>query len=241
MMPTPYDYNLILALPTGSLSERLTITGHRSKVFRGVAKHQRFEDSSDEFGGPVSLGDMVLVEGGEVEELHIWPGLLRQGIKDKWLRCFERLQMANRSRLVLFAHGDPTTTRVADRTGRRMATLLVDRFGLRKVTRISVLACCAGGDSTDAFPGAWYLQIPSVKCFAQEFHEFLGRQKGVYTQVTARTGIVKSKDDGRRVVWFPNEPGAGPTSGNGEWKHKAPGTKLLWYWEMGQQRVKEVY
>jgi hypothetical protein len=49
------------------------------------------------------------------------------------------------------------------------------------------------------------------------------------------------KGNGDHVVWFPKKPGALPESGNGEWKHKAPGTKLLWYWECGEQRVKEVY
>jgi hypothetical protein len=180
-----------------------------------------------------------------VEKVTIWPPQLNKGIRDEWLMCFERLRMATRSRLVLFAHGDATTTRVADRTGAPMARLLTDRLGLRKVTRISLVSCFAGGDSSDSMPGAWYFQQSSdVKCFAQKFHEYLGRMRNVYTQVTARTGIMKSDEavnNGRRLVWFPNEAGAGPETKQGEWKHKAPGTKLLWYWESGQQRVKQVY
>jgi hypothetical protein len=183
-----------------------------------------------------------LVSGGIVEELEIQPEEIKNGSKVvSWRRCFEELNSAATSRLVLFAHGDQSTTRVADRTGERMARLLVDRFGLRKVTRISLLACYGGGDQAERFPGAPY-HIPSVKCFAQEFHYALGREKNVRTEVTARTGVANSEmGTGKRQVWVPNELGAQPESGKGEYKHKAPGTKVLWYWENGQQRVRQVY
>src|SRR6516225_8012675 len=101
-MPTPYDYNLILALPTGEPHERAKIADDVWKISASVATHQR---------------------DGEVKQLVILPEELTQGmfIQDLWRMRFQELNDAPRSRLVLFAHGDPTRTRLADRTGERMA------------------------------------------------------------------------------------------------------------------------
>src|SRR5262249_15663733 len=205
-----YKYNLILALPTSggthvNWAEVKKITDDVEKVEDGIKKN---------------------TDQGELETLEIYPSDLADGIDDEWLTCFERLKTADTSRLVLFAHGNDV--RVANRTGVQMAQLLTDRFGLRKVTRISILSCCAGGEMPI---------VPGAKCFAQEVHEFLGRKKGVYAQVNARTAEVNSEADGRRVVWVPNVPGAGPETKNGAYKHQPPGSKLLWYWECGEQKV----
>src|SRR5262249_39588473 len=153
-----------------------------------------------------------------------------------------------RSRLVLLAHG--SYTRMADKLGWQIAKALVRILGLQKVGRISVVACWAGGPPRASLPAAAYNPDvflpasahypPTGKCFAQELHYNLGRKYGVRTEVTARTGVVDVKEGGRREVWFPDAPGARPSTGNGQWKHHAPGSKYLWYWQNDEQRVKEV-
>jgi hypothetical protein len=250
-----YDYNLVVALITGKLGgqSRKTIKNDISLVMTSVRKHQVYApkpgdddaESDDEEAIDAAMDDedvinyrdetADLVAGGVVQKISLTPEKLKLGIKPKWKKRFQRLNEARRSRLVLFAHGDHSTTKMAAKTGDAMAKLLVNDFGLRRVTRISVLACIAGGDGQ-----------PSVGCFAHEFHTYLARPLGVYTEVTARTGLVRSAQvdvnnlhaAGRREVWFPNAPGATPKSGNGEWRHRAPGSKYLWYWAKGQQMVK---
>lgn len=236
-----YDYNLILALPTGDHDARQKISGDVRYVEESVRKHQKWTQATittDEESGR-EFGDLPeLIEGGEVMSLRITPEVLKKGIKQDWIDCFKELNRAEKSRLVLFAHGCISGTRVAERVGDEMGILLVDTFKLKKVTRISVLACMGGGNPADP-------RSVSLKSFAQVFHKWLGRKRNIFTEVTARTKWLNSSkvhgEKGRRLAWVPSEEGALPSSGKGEWKYRAPDTKYLWYWDNGQQMVKLVY
>jgi hypothetical protein len=249
----PYDYDLVLAMPSGSKDEQKIITTDTRLVAMSVGKQVWCQlppvmdndyDSDLEPPAPPPF----LVWGKEVDVLTLEPGASEPGVS--WSAYFAQLNEAERSRLVLFGHGAKTSERVGGRDADRLASFLVNKCKLTHVTRISLVACYAGGDFV-AF-------LPPAQSFASKFHYLLGHPYGVFTEVTARTSSVKSVEDrtsvltkdgfatetkSHRAVWKNDEPFADPKTGKGKWAHRGTDRKYRFFWSQSkrEQKIERVY
>jgi hypothetical protein len=250
----PYDYDLVLAMPSGSQREQMIITTDTRLVAMSVGKQvwrQLPPVIDDDYDSDLEPPEPppVLIKGKEVDILTLEPGASEPG--GKWLPYFAKLNEAKRSRLVLFGHGDRMSTRVGGRDPDTLASFLVNKCKLARVTRISLVACYAGGD--------FVAYMPPEHSFAAKFQLLLGRPYGVFTEVTARTSSVKSAQDNTReltkhgyvtetksyrTVWQNNEPFAYPQIGKGTWEHRRIGGKYRFFWasqSQGGQKIERVY
>ncbi|MFT3765912.1 MAG: hypothetical protein QM820_10395 [Minicystis sp.] len=214
---------------------------------------------------------------------------------------FDRLGKAQRSRLTLFSHGQPTAIATAGGSefpgydGEEMADLL-KKWGLRTVSKISLIACHTAVseklvlDVLDPAPfhfakddaaKEWFLEKEDpdlfklyrkhvlssnqnkekrkplkpetmrdierlVFSFGQQFHEALAELPNpIFTEVSARITITKVTPRGHVAVKFPQwglEYQVPKKELDTHWAHKAPGSKLVFYWrENKEQAVKSVH
>lgn len=129
-------------------------------------------------------------------------------------------KLTDDSRLFIVSHGSLDGTLVADRRGMAMASDLVLGGHLKKVKRISIVACNAG----------WgYERLMAVGCFAGEFHRSLGKIYNVYTEVSARTGIVSVDSSGKKWVDRTYKIVEGKKI-PGKYEHQAVGSKDIYTW-----------
>lgn len=91
--------------------------------------------------------------------------------------------------------------------------------GLKRVTRISLVMCHGGGSSEAA----------DTNSFGAAFHKYLGgTPNAVRTTVSARTTTVKFEEGTGRVLTLNDKNESRP---------KVPGTKRIWSWQDGQQKM----
>jgi hypothetical protein len=171
--------------------------------------------------------------------------------------AFEELNQAKASHLIIFGHGDEGSSKVGLMAPAELAEFLALRCRLTKVSKISLIAC--HGAATEVG------KAPATNSFAREFHYILGDRYEIRTTLTARTGIMNTLQEfgvipksaidvshltpdqqaklrpGSRIVWYPSEPGARPSSGNGTWRYKGAGSKYIWTWEHKIQIEKPAY
>jgi hypothetical protein len=215
---TIWDYNICLALPSGGPKDQQTIRRDHGKVAQSMKKYQTVEWVRDE---PVKSGPvvkMVLVEPGQ-----------RPTREDR--AAFAEMNRSTApTRLTIFGHGDPGSQTVGGRSPGALAFDLKYDFGLRRVGKISLVACYAGGnydrDQRECLNDS----------FADRFHRALLLLEVLPAYLTARTGAMTTKhnEEGkveRRVY-----------AGDELLRKGAAMTKFVWtYRRDGLREIEPVY
>ena len=140
-----------------------------------------------------------------------------------------------RSRLYVVGHGNWKTKTIAGYDAKMVAMLLAKAFQLKTVSLINVASCAAGlgsksDDSTD-------LALEnSTASFVEELHRLLGKEYSIYTRVHGYNRIlnVVERVNDHRVFKATQD------SRDSEWEWRRAGSKILWYWEGGEQKKKFV-
>ena len=204
-----YDVNVLLALPSGGCTCRNvnapsadcphhTIVTHTERVrlsmSRWVSPNVRVKDAKDHAvrHGPNPAESVTIDENKDVPDE-----------SDRWL--FDLVNGAPRSRLTIFGHCDNKSGKVGGRSPEALAELVKIGCRIRRVTKISLLACYGGGntDSAQGQPG----HLGASESFAKRFHEQLvlastGRQ--LFVDLSARTRGMSTDVNGVRKALMPD-------------------------------------
>jgi hypothetical protein len=213
-----YDINVLLALPSGPCTcpskdcVYHTITSHSERVGRSMSRwtspNSRVDDANmreARFGSPAEC--VTIHEGKDVPNE-----------SDRWI--FDLVNGAPRSRLTIFGHGDNKSTNVGGRSPEELAKLIKVGCRIKRVTKISLLACYGGGN-LDTAKGQEGHVTPSGS-FAKQFHAHLALAcEGIqlFVDLSARTRAMTTDVNSVRKALMPN----------GE-EVKTPETKYLFFW-----------
>jgi hypothetical protein len=109
-----------------------------------------------------------------------------------------------------------------------MADLLVNRYKLARLTKLSLIACWGGGEAYD----------PSSvnRSFAQRLHWLLLKTYQIETELTARTERMVTKPSGQHFVRRPDGVGV-----KGPMEHQQFGAKYIFSWRNGFQTIRPAY
>lgn len=218
-----YDFNAVLALPSGPCTcnvdpgkcEPHIILKHSSRVVLSmsrwvspVKKVGRTDIKEMKASGRNAI--LVTVEEGKATP-----------DDDLDLLSLEQFNNSKSSRLTIFGHGDPGSTTVGRRSPTALAELILVGCGIRKVTKISLLACYGAGNFNVKEGQAGHVGVNDS--FARDFHAQLVQAvegKSLFTKVTARTRALVIDSTLERLAAMPDK----------SLKHKPHDTKFVFEW-----------
>ena len=226
-----YDFNLLILLPSGSAEEAATIRDHAPRVEWSISrwsnsKHKReTRNSSHPFDSNTSSWARWRASW---ESITIPEGAEAPDPSDKYL--FDIVNQAPSSRITIFGHGDAQSTIVGGRSPETLAKLLIEGCGLTAVTKISLLACYAGGNLDEDGP-----KIEADSSYAKQFHGQLAiavENKPVMTNVNARTRSIHTTVDGVREAQVGKQ-------GEKNWVRRPANSKYVFYWIDGEYGMEQ--
>lgn len=212
-MGSNWDYNVLMILPSGDEKDQQVIRTDKYLIAARLEKHQHsyfYHSKSLQHKAPVPMGPIVV-------EAIIEPGEKEPKGEDK--HKFTRLNDELFSRLTIFGHGTKSSTSVGGRTPQQLANLLKIGCGVKRVGKISLVACYAGGNNDGKVPtDPW-------NSFAAEFFAELGAGFTSFG-LSARNRALGTNKNG--LVSFVE----------GKEIRKAPKSKVLFTWDMDSEDVK---
>lgn len=123
-------------------------------------------------------------------------------------------------KLLVVAHSDPDSQRMAGITPREMAGLIGGWHQAKHIQRITLIGCHTAGKADSTQNAKERLGVDS---FASVFHQALGHAHKIFVEVGGYTAYIKIDADGFRKTRF---------DADARHEHRPPGSKVIFYWDI---------